>query len=94
MDRRTALLILRKFEENTKLERYIKTHWVLCPGSRLRRGVVLDQITRDLGLTVNIHLHQKIRKVMESMGVRHIKVDGKAYWGELAYRDSICKETE
>lgn len=89
MDRTRALAILRKHREVNELKTFLITNFKYEKGTNLRRGVVLDAVTEEFGYTVNVHLHHKIRTIMESLGGRHIKIDGRAYWGDIAFHSGI-----
>lgn len=88
MDEKTASTVLAYYNDCKAVETYIKQHYHRQVGSRLRRGVVTKDIFDALGLNASPDNYKKVQKVMAEMNVRRIKVDSKAYFGELARKDN------
>jgi hypothetical protein len=84
MNTHQAVAILKKYKEVNAIRIFLTTHYRYSLGTKIRRGEVSSHLSKSNNLTVNVRLHKKIRLVMEDMGARYIKVDGKAYWGDVS----------
>ena len=87
MDTKTAEAILELYTERKAIELWVKERFVRKEKSRLRRGPIQKEMAKDLNLTINPDFYAKVKKVFESMNIRHIKVDGVGYYGELSYKE-------
>ena len=89
MDTKTASAILEHFKETTAISKWIRDRYVKKYGSRLRRGPIQKKLAKDLGFTLNPDYHERIKKAFTDLGIRHIKVNGKPYYGELQLKEEI-----
>lgn len=89
MDYTSAQAILTLFLENKKLESIVLSNFQITPKAKIRRGIVADTVAHELGVNKNQTFYKRLRKVMLGIGCREIRIDGRSYWGDLAYHPDI-----
>jgi len=87
MNTKIAKSFLKAYVDDKRLRAHITNTYRIKKGSRLRRGETTTDIFRSVGLNKNPANYELLHNIMKEFGVRLIKVNSKAYFGELAKRD-------